>query len=94
MVENNTPQNVSGVTPDSLPSLEGSFAVESVGNGRPNIFDGLMNRAAYWSAPEEMVDERSHLLPDSDTASAPAVLLMAVDGHGTPMVIGSVNIKI
>ena len=92
MVAENTPANVSGISTSSIPSLEGSFEVNSVGNGQQNIFDGLVQRSNYWSAPEEPVDDRSLLLPDLETASAPAVMLMSMDEHGTPVITGSVSI--
>ena len=73
-----------------MPSLEGSNRAESLGDGRPNVLDGLVQRARCWSAPETPVDDSVLLAPDSSTVSAPAVLLMSSDSHGTPVIMGSV----
>ena len=90
MTEDDAPANVTGISADSVPDLEGSLALSSVGNGRPNLFDSLIQRVNDWTRPSTPVDD-SDLLPPLDTPFTPEVLLMAPDEHGVPTIVGTVS---
>ena len=89
MTENDSPANITGISTDRLPNLEAAMDLSVVGNGRPNLFDSLIQRVHDWTRPSSPVDD-SDLLPPLDARFQPEVLLMAPDEHGAPSVVGSV----
>ena len=91
MTTADSPVNVSGINIDSVPDIAAVVDVETVGNGSPNLFDPLVQRAREWADPGPAVDDSS-VLESVPLPTASGLLLLAADLQGTPSIVGKVRL--
>ena len=90
MTTADAPVNVSGIDIDAVPDVTAATTVTTVGNGSPNLFDPLVQRAKEWASPGPTVDDSS-ILDSVPLPTASGLLLMATDIQGTPSIVGKVR---
>ena len=90
MTSDDSPVNVTGISPSAVPDVQSAVDINSVGNGYPNLFDALIQRVNDWTDPSELDD--SALVPTENETKDNGVLLLAPDEHGAPSVVGLVTI--
>ena len=90
MTTADSPVNVSGISIDAVPNVAAAVTVTTVGNGSPNLFDPLVQRAHDWSNPGPSVDDAS-VLESLPLPTASELLLMTTDIQGTPSIVGKVS---
>ena len=90
MTTADAPVNVSGIDVDTVPDVVAATTVSTVGNGTPNLFDPLVQRAHEWATPGPSIDDSS-ILESIPLPTASGLLLLATDLQGTPSIVGKVN---
>ena len=93
MTTADAPVNVSGISTDAVPNVAAAVDVTTVGNGSPNLFDSLVQRAHEWATPGPVIDDAS-ILESIPLPTASELLLMTTDIQGTPSIVGKVRVSL